>query len=235
MLYYSCCQTPDSLLSSNGRLLTTKQNYKQLQGQRLLKRSSVQKHVTILDNLNQSMKKVWAVRLSIFRLRFADGAEKWNENGHWQTTSRPTAATDKLPSARHEDNTDSDATTSNTVCAPLCTTQPLGGASWLPFHSKSPHALSLLTILSLVSINRAWLAVEVVSARAISKLPNLFLVNKHHGPFIRVFVRGGHVGSRNRKIYVCPSAFMADILTSFVDCNVALGWYPTCFLSGDPP
>ena len=49
------------------------------------------------------------------------------------------------------------------VWTPCRAMQPPGGASWLPFHPKSPHALSLRSLLSLVSLTRHVLQSKIVS------------------------------------------------------------------------
>ena len=51
------------------------------------------------------------------------------------------------------------------VWTPCCAMQPPGAASWLSLHPKSPHALSLGSLLSLV-LWRNWIAVFKVKATA---------------------------------------------------------------------
>ena len=201
MLHYWYCQTSDSLLS---RLLTTKQNYTQLQGQRLLKLSSVQNIWPYFGNLDLSMKKVWAVSLSIFDCALLMEAwtslSVWNEDGHWQTKDCNWQSS-KCPTIRQHSTA---VPPRLTVWTLFCTMQPLGGASWLPFHPKSLHALSLCSLLFLLRMTLQFMMMhhysefcfkgfsssEVIIQTNFTENFNLYRDFKHINPIPRF----GHFG-----------------------------------------
>ena len=106
---------------------------------------------------------------------------------NWQTSKCPTLGqhSTAVPPRR-------------TVWTLFCTTQPLGGASWLPFHPKSPHALSLCSLLSLLRMTLQFMMMhhyaefcfkcfsssEVIIHTNFTEMFNLYLDFKHINPIL---------------------------------------------------